>query len=105
MARIHHVEQHYEDRFVLDPQLGPVKRRELVMKPSTVESIVAKGEEYRRLDDLTFEVPEDVRVEFCGDGRHRMGRPGWAEGANPFATEAEEKAAPKAPRTRPAASK
>lgn len=87
MAEIHHTQVGYEDRWVLDPAMGAVKRREEILKPSGVERIVHGDDTYERTDRGSFEVPDGV-----ADFYVRM--PGWHRGPSPFAPEP--KAAPKA---------
>lgn len=75
--QIYHVEEKPQNRFVMDPTLGQVMRRELVMKQSSVEKIDRKGKVYELLPDGTFQVDEET-------GRYLLSLPGWHEGDNPF---------------------
>jgi hypothetical protein len=87
--QIHHVHVTYEDRYVLDPALGPVKRREEVIRPSTTHNITWKDESYDRGPDGTFDVPDEC-------GQFYVTRPGWYAGPSPFPPEEE---TPKPPST------
>ncbi len=87
MRQIHHVGVTHVERYVLDPQNGPVKRREEVLSPSSTVRINWKNDDYDIGDDLTFLVPDE-----CAE--HFLRQPGWHEGLSPFAPEPE--AEPKA---------
>jgi hypothetical protein len=96
--QIYHVHTTYEDRWVLDPQLGNVKRREEIIAPSGTHQLVIpagqfesvpEGGEFDADTSGTFSVPDDVGAYFL-----RM--PGWNEGLSPFPPEeAPKKAAAK----------
>ena len=86
--QIHHSHTTYEDRWVLDPDKGSVKRREALMQPSGTSAISVPagrfescpdGETFTATDD-TFNVPEDVAAYF-------LNMPGWGEGLSPFPPE------------------
>jgi hypothetical protein len=86
---IHHIEESYADRWMVDPDLGTVKRRELVMKPSGTAAIAVPpntfeslpdGGTFNKAEDGTFDVPDDVGEYFT-----RM--PGWHAGESPFPPE------------------
>ena len=77
LKQIYHVEEQPEDRFVLDPQRGPVMRRELIMKASSQEKIVRGDNTYEVRPDGTFMVDEHTAAFL-------LSRPGWHSGANPF---------------------
>ena len=86
--QIYHVHTTYEDRWVLDPDKGSIKRREELMKPSGTTSISVPAGRFASCPDgetfeaegSTFSVPDDVAEYFL-----RM--PGWAEGLSPFPPE------------------
>lgn len=89
MPQIHSVEETTEDRYILDPKLGAVMRREQVMKPSDTAGISVPagvfdscpdGASFERQADGTFDVPADVAA-------HYVAQPGWHEGPNPFPPE------------------
>ena len=80
MTQIHHVLVTHEDRWVVDPALGPVKRREQVTRASTVERLVHNGKTYEVQPDGTFDVPDDL-------AQFQTSRPGWFYGPSPFAPE------------------
>ena len=82
MPQIYHVEEQPEDRYVLDPVRGPVMRRELIMKPSSVEKMERGGKVYEVRPDGTFLV-DDVTAAYL------LSRPGWHSGANPFFVDVE----------------
>jgi hypothetical protein len=91
MLQIHHVQVTYEDRWVLDPQYGSVKKREEILAPSGTSSIgvpakqfdsCPDGETFEVQTDGAFHVPNDVAAYFL-----RM--PGWREGPSPLAVEPE----------------
>lgn len=86
--QIHHVETTYVDRYVLDPSLGPIKRRELVMKASDI----VKVGDVERSPDGTFDVPESLGA-FLLSHRDRSGT--WHEGPTPFPPEPKAKASSK----------
>ena len=84
--QVYHVHTTYEDRWLLDPDKGAVKRREALMKPSGTSSIAVpkgqfescpNGQTFTAQSDGTFELPDDVAAHFL-----RM--PGWVEGSSPF---------------------
>jgi hypothetical protein len=77
MRTIHHVETSYKDRWVADPDLGMVKRHEMILGRSTTGAIAHKGKTYNVTDDGTFEVPEDLAAFL-------LNQKGWHEGATPF---------------------
>jgi len=82
MRQIYHAETTTVERYVLDPTLGPIKRREEALKPSGTWRIGAPdGATFERGADGTFEVPDEVAAFW-------LRRPGWHEGASPFAAEA-----------------
>ncbi|MDA8329889.1 MAG: hypothetical protein M0027_01520 [Candidatus Dormibacteraeota bacterium] len=93
--QIHFVEVQMRDRYVLDEHLGPVKRREQVLQPSSIDRINHKGQTYEVQDDLTFHVPDDVGREILAM------RPDCHSGPNPFAVEAEMAPNPVEPVARP----
>ena len=102
--QIYHVHTTFEDRWVLDPDKGSVKRREALMKPSGTASIAVpegqfdstpEGGEFTADESGTFSVPDDVATYFL-----RM--PGWNEGLSPFPPE-EQPTAPKTSRRKAAA--
>lgn len=102
--QIYHVHTTYEDRWILDPDHGSVKRREALMKPSGTHSIsvpegqfdsTPEGGSFTADDSGTFSVPDDVGAYFL-----RM--PGWNEGLSPFPPE-EQPEAPKTSRRKAAA--
>ena len=80
--QIYHVEEQPHNRFVMDPALGQVMRRELVMKPSSQEKIVRGKFTYEVHPDGCFYVDEET-------GRYLLSRPGWHEGDNPFFADVE----------------
>jgi hypothetical protein len=80
--QIYHVEEKPHNRFVLDPDLGQVMRREMVMKASSVETIERGGKKYELRPDGTFEVDNET-AQFL------LSRPGWHEGDNPFYADVE----------------
>jgi hypothetical protein len=82
MPQIYHVEEQDEDRFVLDPKLGPVMRREKVMKQSSVEKLERGDKVYEVRPDGTF-IVDEVTAAF------QLSRPGWHSGANPFFVDVE----------------
>jgi hypothetical protein len=90
--QIHHVETAYEDRFVLDPALGPVKRREQVMRQSGIDRIMHDGKTYERGPDGTFEVPDEVGAFLCG---RSLANGSFSPGPNPFVEESPPKRTPK----------
>ncbi len=95
--QIHHIVTTEADRYVLDPQHGPVLRREQIVRPSDIFSIVHKGKSYERQEDGSFDVDEETAVFLVG----RKDKNGiWHNGPSPYAPSEEpaEKAAPK-PRT------
>lgn len=77
---IHHVESRFEDRWVLDPTLGAVKRREEIVRPSGARTISHGGETYDIDPQGHFEVPDEVGAYLC-----RL--PGWHSGLSPFPPE------------------
>lgn len=98
--QIYHVHTTYEDRWLLDPDKGAVKRREALMRPSGTSSISVPegqfdscptGATFEVTADGAFNVPEDVAEFFL-----RM--PGWGEGISPFPPE--DLAPPKGTRSR-----
>jgi hypothetical protein len=82
LKQIYHVEEQPEDRFVLDPQRGPVMRRELIMKASSQEKIVRGDNTYEVRPDGTFMVDEHTAAFL-------LSRPGWHSGPNPFFVDVE----------------
>jgi hypothetical protein len=87
--QIYHVHTEYEDRWVLDPQRGHVKRREELITPSGTTTIVVPadqfdstpdGDEFTADNSGTFSVPDDVAAYF-------LRQPGWNEGLSPFPPE------------------
>ena len=80
--QIHHLETGWQERWVTDPALGLVKRREQVVKASTTHCLTHEGVAYHRGDDGTFDVPVEL-------GEFLTSRPatGWNTGPNPFFTE------------------
>jgi hypothetical protein len=83
--QIHHVVTAYVDRFVLDPELGPTKRRELVMKASDI-SVVSNADygEFGVGADGTFDVPDAFGQFLLG---HQTSNGTWHQGPSPFAPE------------------
>ncbi len=98
--QIHHIITTNVDRFVLDPTLGPVKRRELVMKQSDVQTIASGGHTYEMQPDLTFEVPPELGNFYL---THKDKDGSWHEGPNPFAAYLEEETETPHPAKRTAA--
>lgn len=82
--KIHHVFTSYVDRYVIDPALGPVKRREELIKQSDVTSITWEGNTYLIQPDGSFDVP-DAAGHFLTSRASAVGR--WYEGPNPYAAE------------------
>ena len=85
MKKIFQVQEKYEDRWVLDPEKGAVKRHERLMQPSDTERIVMpksehhpEGKTYEKGPDGSFEV-DDHTAAF------HLARAGWHEGISPFA--------------------
>ena len=87
--QIHHVQVTYEDKWVLDPQHGSVKKREEIIAPSGTSSIgvpahqfdsCPDGETFEVQSDGAFHVPDDVAAFF-------MRMPGWREGPSPLVDE------------------
>jgi len=77
-VKIHHVHQDFVDRWVTDPNLGVVKRHELVMKPSSIDSIaLPDGRTFSRAADGSFDVDAIT-------AKHFLAMPGWQEGPSPF---------------------
>ncbi len=89
VAQIHHTRVGYEDRWVLDPAMGAVKRREEILQPSGVERIVHGDETYEIQDDLSFQVSDAAAA-------HLVSQPGWHYGPSPFAPVVEAAPKPKA---------
>lgn len=98
--KIFHVQESWQDRWVLDPVTGPAMRHELVAKQSTMGTISVPEKVYPSLpdgatfdvgDDGSFEVPDEVGAFFL-----RM--PGWHAGVSMFPKEEApaEEPAPKA---------
>jgi hypothetical protein len=75
--QIHHVEKIDQVVSVLDPVHGIVRRKESVIKQSSVTSIDGK---YKIQKDGSFDVPADVAEFLCNT-------PGWYLGMNPYAEE------------------
>ena len=82
MQQIYHIEEQPEDRYVLDPQRGPVMRRESIMKPSGTEKLSRGDKTYEVRPDGTFLVDDETAT-------YLLSRPGWHTGANPFFVDAE----------------
>ena len=88
--QIYHCETTEVDRWVLDPTLGQVKRREQVIKPSGTCTISVPAGQFESTPDGgtfeaeadTFDVPDDVAAYF-------LARPGWGQGVSPFPPEDE----------------
>ena len=79
--QIHPVIETFEDRYVLDAERGPVRRRETILGHPGSESIVCEDNTYFADADGTFEVPNDVAAIFVGK---RTGVISWHEGPSPF---------------------
>lgn len=82
--QIHHIITTEVDRFVLDATLGPVKRRELVMKSSGIDHLTYANREFHRDPDGTFTVDDDVAAFFLG---RKDASGSWFAGPSPFAPE------------------
>jgi hypothetical protein len=82
LTQIYHVEEQPEDRFVLDPQRGPVMRRESIMKPSSRDKITRGDAVYEVRPDGTFMVDEHTAAFL-------LSTPGWHAGPNPFFVDVE----------------
>ena len=83
MTQIHNVIESPTMRHVLDPALGLVQRRELVMRASDVDRIKHGADTFEVQPDGSFEVPAEVAA-------HYLRMPGWHEGPSPFAPEHQE---------------
>ena len=82
--QLHHVHEHHVERWIVDPALGPVKRRDPVVKQSDTHAIVHEGVQYDRDENGNFEVPEEV-------GQFYINRvDGWHEGPSPFPAQIED---------------
>lgn len=93
MKQIHHVAVSHQDRYVLDPALGAVKRREEVLAPSSVDRVVHEGDTFEA-ENGSFNVPDEL-ASFL------LAQPGWHEGPSPFEDDDEAEAKPAAkPRAR-----
>ena len=84
--QIYTVHTEYEDRWVLDPEKGAIKKREALMKPAPTTSIsippktfesCPDGETFDVQPDGSFHVPNDVGQFFCSQSD-------WHEGLSPF---------------------
>lgn len=80
MYKIHHVESTPVEHYVVDPNLGPMRRVDQIVRRSSTESIVYKGETYKIQPDGCFDVPEDVAQFMCR-------QPNWNSGPCPFPPE------------------
>jgi hypothetical protein len=78
--QIHHTVVSHQDRYVLDPEFGAVKRREQVFAKSDVEQIKHGDDSYEVQPDGSFVVPAEL-ADFM------LKQPGWNEGPSPFAPE------------------
>lgn len=99
--QIHHIITTQQDRYILDPKLGPVLRREQILKPSDVTSITYANRSFQIGPDGSFNVDDDV-AQFL------LGRPSpageWHAGPSPYAPSESEETVSKT-RTRPTARK
>ena len=92
--QIHHIQTTEADRYVLDPQHGPVLRREQIIKPSDITSIVYGSKSYERQEDGSFDV-DDETARFLVGRKDKNGM--WHNWPSPYAPDAVEALAAKAP--------
>ena len=87
--QIHHIHIEYKNRWVLDPDLGQVQRREEIIQPSGASLMAIPagqfdstpdGQEFTADESGTFDLPDDV-AEWL------LTLPGWTPGLSPFAPE------------------
>ncbi len=83
--QIHPVIETFKDRYVMDPTLGPVRRREAILDHPGAQAIVIEDQEFYPDSDGTFDVPDDIAAKLLG---RKTGNISWHPGANPFVTEA-----------------
>lgn len=76
--QIHHLEVVRSEHYVLDDDLGVVRRREQALQQSSVDRIVHEGVTYEVQPDGSFIVPDDL-------GRLMLSRPNWHPGPSPLA--------------------
>lgn len=76
--QIHHLEVVRSEHYVLDDDLGVVRRREQALQQSSVDRIVHEGATYEVQPDGSFIVPDDL-------GRLMLSRPNWHPGPSPLA--------------------
>ncbi len=100
--QIHHIVTTEADRYVLDPQHGPVLRREQIIRPSDITSIVYGSKSYERQDDGSFDVDEET-ARFLVGRKDKSGI--WHNGPSPYAPSEEEVAEKAAPKPRATARK
>lgn len=76
--QIHHVQTTFKERWVLDPALGPTKRREQVLSRSGMQTIVRGDKVWEVQPDGSFLVDEDT-------ANYMTNMPNWYDGPTPFA--------------------
>ncbi|HEX7355311.1 MAG TPA: hypothetical protein VF288_10825 [Mycobacteriales bacterium] len=78
---VHLVDTTTQIRHLVDPERGPVARREEVLGLAPVTSISHGGKTYQRDETGTFDVPQDVADALVG---RRLGTAGVFAGPNPL---------------------
>lgn len=86
--KIYHVREEFQERWRLDPVLGPQKVREAVLQPSGFSALVHGDKKFQPDATGTFEVPDEV-------GRELVRRVGWHEGIAPSFEASSEAPAPR----------
>lgn len=93
--QIHHLTISRTEHYVLDEELGVVRRKEQAVRRSDVEQVVHEGKTYEIDPDGSFHVPEAV-------GRFMLRLPDWHPGPSPFQDQIVAVEEAKVPRRRPA---